>query len=275
MRIGNIILLLFLMVAAPFAAGGAQERVTVSGDNAKMFKGPSFDGASTPVVRGTTLTVLERKGDWVRVYDGKTDGFVHNAFLALVAAPPAAPAPAPTYPPQATYPPPAAYPPQTAYPPQSAYPPGYPPQPGYQPAGVTSARMPGTAGYKDPSTARILSVVFIGGGQFYSGETGKGLLLAGLGYGAPIVASMFIYSSANDCVDDIYSGTYTTCDTSNSWGAAVLVAWAVTLSTWIYGIVDADNAAMRTNAKPMHFGVMPSVHTDGQRVYGALNFRFR
>ena len=68
---------LLLILTLPFAAAVAQERVVVTSDAAKVFKAPGFDGVSTPVARGTQLTVLERKGDWVRIYDGKAEGFVH------------------------------------------------------------------------------------------------------------------------------------------------------------------------------------------------------
>lgn len=281
MRFSQMLAGLFLLVALPMAAD-AQERVIVSGETAKMFKAASFDGVGAPLTRGATLTVLERKGDWVRVYDGKAEGFVHNAYL--VAAAPAVPAattpPQGQYPPQGQqYPPPTQYPPQGQYPPTAQYPQPsvYPTQAQYpQPGAPAMARMPGSIGYKDPSMARIFSVVVIGGGQFYSGETGKGLVLAGIGYGAPIVASMFIVSSADDCLNDYNNGNYTACDDYGAGvGAAALTSWAVTLGTWIYGIVDADNAAMRTNMKPARFAVAPSIRTDGNRVYGSLNLKFR
>jgi hypothetical protein len=275
MRISQIISGLLLLVALPFAAD-AQEKVVVSGETAKLFKAASFDGAGAPLARGVTLTVLERKGDWVHVYDGKTDGFVHNAYLSAV---PAAATPANAGP-QAAYQPPPQYPPQGQYPPQAQYPPQqpqYPVQAGYPapaPGAPIMARMPGTVGYKDPSMSRIFSIFVIGGGHFYSGETGKGITLAALGYGAPILASMFIVSSADDCINDINNGNYYACDDyGSSASGAVLASYAVTLGSWIYGMVDSDNAAMRTNAKPMRFSVTPSVRTDGKRVYGSVSVK--
>jgi hypothetical protein len=86
-------------------------------------------------------------------------------------------------------------------------------------------------GFKDPGTATILSVVIPGGGQFYSGETGKGAMILGVGMGGLIVGSALTASSNDASATPFLLGT---------------VAY---LGAWVYGIADASESARRMNTK--------------------------
>lgn len=252
---------LLLVVAIPLGAVGAQEKVVVTAENAKMLVQPSLSGVGTVLVKGATLTVLERKGDWVTVYDGRKQGFVHSAFLTSTVSAPAVVDAAPAPPTQQGLPVP-------TYGVQRQ-------QMGYAPA-AQPMRLPGMPGFKDPNTSRLFSIVFIGGGQFYSGETKKGLLLAGLGYGSWVALPMFALSRVNSCTTDFNNGNFADVDDcgASSIGAVALASYAVSLGTWIYGIVDADNAALRTNLKPA-MGWQPAFRTDGKRTYLGVQHRVR
>lgn len=94
------------------------------------------------------------------------------------------------------------------------------------------------AGYKDPGTATILSVVITGGGQLYSGDTRKGVMLLGIGMGGVTLG----YTLA------IQSGS----------AAPALLGYAAYLGSWIYGIMDASDSAQRMNAKNGLAGVLPA-----------------
>ena len=248
--------MVFVLLGA--ADASAQEKVVVNVDNVKIGQAPAFDSPGAPVARGAVLTVLERNGDWIRVFDGSNMGFIHSAFVVggTAGAPPAVAA-APTQ----------------AFPPQAA-PPVYPGQ--YAGAPTPGAvRAPGSPGYKDPTMAQIFSAVVIGGGQFYSGDTSKGLMLAGLGYGsfivAPMVLSGLIAEDYEDCWEDDWSSDCY--DTAASAPAIIYGAWAVGLGTWVYGIMSADDSAKRANATP-YYAVTPVIDQKGDRTYAGLQLRF-
>ena len=73
------------------------------------------------------------------------------------------------------------------------------------------------ASKKDPIIGLILSIVITGGAHFYAGETGKGLLLLGVGVGAPIAGALLS--------DGGNYGPY-------------LVGLAVGLGVYVYSIFD-------------------------------------
>jgi TM2 domain-containing membrane protein YozV len=70
--------------------------------------------------------------------------------------------------------------------------------------------------YKNPAVATILSFLFMGLGQFYNGQIGKGVLFIIL-YGFSILL-MF-----------------------------VMIGFITTPILWIWGMVDANNSAKRIN----------------------------
>ncbi len=91
------------------------------------------------------------------------------------------------------------------------------------------------AGYKDPGTATLFSVLLTGGGHFYAGDTKKGAVLLGVGVGSLIAAAAATGASCNG-----YS-----CSSST---APLLLGSLAYLGTWVYGIADSGNAARRHNA---------------------------
>lgn len=99
------------------------------------------------------------------------------------------------------------------------------------------------AGYKDPGTSTLLSVVVPGGGQIYSGETQKGLALLGGGMAGLILGVAMTSSSAGVSCDDDFS-----CQDDTNYVPAAL-GYLTYLGTWVYGIIDADDSADRMNAK--------------------------
>lgn len=93
--------------------------------------------------------------------------------------------------------------------------------------------------YKDPTTATLFSLLVTGGGQFYSGETGRGLLyLAGGVTGAALVLG-----AAESCASDYYG---TGCSSQSGTAVAGLV---LALGSWTVSLIDAHNAAHRHNRR--------------------------
>lgn len=94
--------------------------------------------------------------------------------------------------------------------------------------------------YKDENISLILGIIVVGGGHFYSGETGTGALLLGTAIAAPIIG----YAVGTDNVDDAFD----TGDTSSITGP-VYAGIAVSIGVMIYSIIDSPKAARRTNVK--------------------------
>jgi len=90
--------------------------------------------------------------------------------------------------------------------------------------------------YKDPGTATLLSVVIPGGGQLYSGETGKGAAILGVGLGSFIVGS----ADPGSCDSNFNCGSNV---------APLVIGSLVYLGAWVYGISDASGSAKRMNTK--------------------------
>lgn len=107
-------------------------------------------------------------------------------------------------------------------------------------AGTAHAQSTQPAGYKDPGTAMIISVLVPGGGQMYSGETQRGLTLLGIGLGGLAVGTA-ISASSTGCDED-------SCDTDANF-APLALGYLAYLGAWVYGIVDADDSAERMNSK--------------------------
>lgn len=134
-----------------------------------------------------------------------------------------------------------------------------------QEAPEPAAYQPPPPGYKEPGTATLFGVLITGGGHFYSGETGKGLALLGIGTGAYLAGALVTVSS---CEND------NNCDNVGP----LLAGAGIALGTWIYGIVDADDAARRTNERNGYapVAVAPTVvNADGDARPGlAMRVRF-
>ncbi len=90
--------------------------------------------------------------------------------------------------------------------------------------------------YKDPGTSTLLGVLVTGGGQMYSGETSKGLTLLGIGAGSLIAGEVM---SASSCLSTSLNSS---CNV-----APLAIGSLVYVGTWIYGLMDAGDAARRHN----------------------------
>jgi hypothetical protein len=129
------------------------------------------------------------------------------------------------------------------------------------------------AGYKDPGTSTILSVVVPGGGQIYSGETNKGLALLGGGMAGLILGFAMTSSSAGiSCDDDL------DCQDDTNYVPAAL-GYLTYFGTWIYGIIDADDSANRMNSKrglaqALSGDVAPLVSSSGGETRVGVSIRF-
>lgn len=255
---------LFLLVTAVSPADAQQIRIASA--NANLRQGPNTSQQIVGTLpAGTVLQVIERAETWYHVQLAADLGlhvpsaYIHESLVEPVAGHVGQARPAPQ---QRPYPQP-----QQGYP---ASPTGYPVNPAQY-----GGAMP--AGYKDPGTARLLSVVITGGGQFYSGETMKGVTILGVGLGSIIAGSMLTAMNANDCVYDYYNGSTDGCTASMVWPS--YVGWGVALGAWVYGIMDADDSAARANARlgfaAGQTGVAPmlSVGRSGEAVVG-LNVTF-
>ena len=107
---------------------------------------------------------------------------------------------------------------------------------------------------KDPATATVLSVLVTGGGQLYAGETrnGLGLLLGSIGATlVGYVVSDFTGESNFHC--DSFDCYY---DTQDPDITPFWIGLGISGAMWLYGVIDASNAARRTNRER---GFMSSV----------------
>jgi hypothetical protein len=110
-------------------------------------------------------------------------------------------------------------------------------------AAPLSAQIPSNpAPYKDPGTGTIIGAVFPGGGQYYAGETGKGLVITGIAFAAPIVGALMT-------TDDILNCTSLECTVDKGTMLPLWVGAGVGLGAWLYGIIDAAPAARRANER--------------------------
>jgi len=95
---------------------------------------------------------------------------------------------------------------------------------------------------KDPGTATLFGLLITGGGHFYAGETNKGLMLLGASAGSIVAGTVISAASVSNCAYDYYS------DCSGSM-APMALGYLGALGVWVYGILDADDAAHRMNHK--------------------------
>jgi TM2 domain-containing membrane protein YozV len=117
--------------------------------------------------------------------------------------------------------------------------------------------------YKDGTTATLLSLLIIGGGQIYAGETGKGLIML-LGSAVAIGVGY----AASNC------GSYG-CETTGP----LVGGYVFALGMWVYSLADAHNAAARHNARAPRTAIdpriIPVVELGAQRTtHVGINFRY-
>ena len=112
------------------------------------------------------------------------------------------------------------------------------------------------ASFKDPGTATLLSVLIVGGGQFYAGETGRGALLLLSSGVALAVGSALTYSSMMDfSCSDVY------CIDNTNW-YPLYIGIGISTAAWLFGVADASKSARRMN-EAAGFGMLqvrPDVH---------------
>jgi len=94
---------------------------------------------------------------------------------------------------------------------------------------------------KDPGTATLMSLLVIGGGQIYAGDTKRGLIMLGGSYGA-LIAGVAL-SSSGSC------DFYTTFTCSESSYAPLYVGVLAYLGIGVYSILDASPTAKRMNIR--------------------------
>jgi hypothetical protein len=100
--------------------------------------------------------------------------------------------------------------------------------------------------FKDPNVATSLSFIFPGGGQYYSGASGKGFAITALAIGAPIIG----YADVNrqpsyDCGTSRF-GTQFVCGGRRDYTPAA-IGLGVGITAWLYGIATAGSDAQRWN----------------------------
>lgn len=110
-------------------------------------------------------------------------------------------------------------------------------------AAPATAQQVAQPGYRDPGTSTLIGVAIPGGGQLYSGETGKGAALLGIALGGVTLGLTATASSVGVSCDDDF-----TCEDDTNY-LPMMLGYAAFLGSWIYGIMDADDSAERMNAK--------------------------
>jgi hypothetical protein len=99
-----------------------------------------------------------------------------------------------------------------------------------------------SAADKDEGTATILSIVIIGAGQIYAGDTSRGLMMLGGAYGAIIVGAVLSTSAGCDynfAFDDL------SCHDANL--APLYLGALAAAGIWVWSIVDAAPTTRRMN----------------------------
>lgn len=102
----------------------------------------------------------------------------------------------------------------------------------------TTTQPAAVVGGKSAGAATLLSLLVPGGGQMYAGEVGNGLLYLGTTIAAPIVGLYLAEAAYANCDYD--------CDYDTG---SVTYGVVFGASTWLWSVLDAGDAARRTNAK--------------------------
>lgn len=213
--------LLILRLLSPSRLDAQQDIVQVTADNVRLRLFASIEaGIVATLSKGTRLTVLGREGAWIQVSYGDKKGFVRSN---LVASATGSLSPLPVVPAAA----PPAERPKTAPVPVSVAPPSEPAR--ATPSAVQQGDRPSA---KEPGTATLISVLVTGGGQFYAGDTKRGLMMFGGSVGSLVAGAALSGCGGYSCnLTPLYIGSL----------AAVGI--------WVYSIVDAAPTARRMNAK--------------------------
>lgn len=98
---------------------------------------------------------------------------------------------------------------------------------------------------RDPLLGHVFGYLLPGGGHFYAGETGTGLVLLGTAVGGYALAFPALLSQSVCAVVD----TYGSCETSGREEMALLWGGAMVLGAAVYSVVDGGRAARRANVR--------------------------
>ena len=182
------------------------------------------------VVRGTIVEQIPGRTLRIQTSDGSVFVFdmarVTRITREASQTPAQAPPPAPAAPQQPVYA-------QPGYG-QPAY--GQPAYGSVPPSGVKA---------KDPTMGMLFGALIPGGGNFYSGETGKGLMLIGAAAAAYVVPGLLYSNEIDDCYDD-----YDDCmDSAGDITTIAYVSYGTILGLWAYSIYDGRKAAERYNQR--------------------------
>lgn len=102
-------------------------------------------------------------------------------------------------------------------------------------------------GYKSPQTARLMGLALPGGGHFYAEEPQTGMLIFGVGFGAPMVGYELTRTSREvECPDEAVSIDECTEDQNF---VPLYIGAAAGVAAWVLGFMDADDAARRANER--------------------------
>lgn len=109
------------------------------------------------------------------------------------------------------------------------------------PGALVAQQLPGAPAPKDPQLAKTYALYFSGLGHLYSGETVKGSAMLG-------VTLVGLYQVAGElgcsAASNPYIGIETDCNDTK------LLLWlGATVGSYVYSLIDADDAARRTNAR--------------------------
>lgn len=104
---------------------------------------------------------------------------------------------------------------------------------------------------REPILGHVFGYLLPGGGHFYAGETGTGLVLLGTAVGGYALAFPALLSQSVCAVVD----TYGSCETSGREEMALLWGGAMVLGAAVYSIVDGGRAVRRANVRN---GYLPS-----------------
>lgn len=193
-----------------------QLRITAATANVRQGPGTNEQIIGT-LSTGTILEVVRDVGPWFQVRLSRelgfavATGYVHGSTAELVRV---------VQRPQPPPPPPAVVPPA---------------------APATTTRVaepvrqhPGQRP-KDPTMGLLISVVIPGGGHLYAGETKKGGILLGSAFGGIVLGTGLALGAAEH-------------GSAGGASAGLLLGWGLYLGSWIYGIVDSQDAVRRHNA---------------------------
>jgi hypothetical protein len=125
---------------------------------------------------------------------------------------------------------------------------------------------------KSGTAATVLSVLVPGAGHIYTGETGKGLALLGIGVGGFTFGAYMwqrnVVDDMDDC-DDI--GCALTSSTKHSaWAYAGMLAF---VGSWVYGVADAGSSANRMNERGPQVTRRTAVSRRGAHAAGCAGLR--